>query len=445
MIRSLSPRLLSGLFVLTVLGCTCLGANSSKKAPTPEEYKQQLRQVDLQKLTEQERVLLAQFTIQGLQSTLQNTQQVLAALLQQAQTFEQRKSALMDSDEGKRVAANDLTLRRFNRLDENPVASVAEIKSNGEAASTLAAILKVSADRPEVGHIPSSATEKKVHDLSFWAEDRLASLKQQQSELNSVLRDAVSDVDISKKPSLRAALEQHRSRWPTFVNDAETKGEAQAAVPAETVLVEASKLAMLQKALARAEEINRKNQAEIAAIKADMDITLLKKQAETDELLAVARVELKKAQEKIRQLEENAKVEIEIANRTEEDKRTAQLEELRQKQLEIKADSPRVRQVLAPFITSGYWQPGSNKPTYNRGPVSRKQLGQRKALEDTPDGLQALLRIGIDKSDKVRPRWPWSMYLGKLSPTQMDELREAQQYLIELGDILVKKGMLTDE
>jgi len=442
MIRSLSPRLLSGLFVLTVLGCTCLGANSSKETPTPEQYKQQLRQVDLEELTEQERVLLAQFTIQGLQSTLQNTQQVLATLLQQAQTFEQRKSALMDSDEGKRVATNDLTLRRFNRLDENPVASVAEIKSNGEAASALAAILKVSADRPEVGHIPSSATEKKVHDLSFWAEDRLASLKQQQSELNSVLRDAVSDVDVSKKPSLRAALEQHRSRWPAFVNDAETKGEAQAAVPAETVLVEASRLAMLQKALARAEEINRKNQADIAAIKADMEVTLLKKQVETDQLLAAARIELTQAQAEIRKLQKNADLDIKIKTTTDDAQRQVKLDDLHRQELIHKAQSPEVKRLLAPFIAHGYWQPGQRHRSPTKGPVSCNQLSHVRALADGRLGLKALLECGTTDDDKDRPRWPFHKNYNNLTASEHEQLLQAQQYLLELGKTMVELGML---
>jgi len=428
--------------VLTVFGCTCLGASSAKKTANTEEYKRQLRKVDLAKLTEQERVLLAQFTIQGLQSTLQNTQQALDTLLQQAQTFEQRKAALMDSDEGKRVAVNDLTLRRFNRLDENPAVSVPEITANVEAASALAAIVQVSADRPEVGHIPSPATETKVHDLSFWAKDRLARLQEQQSELNSILRDAISDVDVSKRPSLKAALEQHRSAWPKFMIEAETTGEALATDEAQKVLVDAKRLAILEKAQARVDEIMRKNQAEIAALKTQMEVELLKRQVEADRLLAAARADLEKAQSEIRELQKNVTVDIQIKEDNEEAKRKEKLEQLRQRQLEIKAESPRVRQVLAPFITPGYWQPGSNKPTYDRQPVSLKQLKSRKALENTSDGLKALLKIGIDDSDKVRPRWGWSMYIARLSPTQMDELREAQQYLIELGEVLVKKGML---
>lgn len=52
------------------------------------------------------------------------------------------------------------------------------------------------------------------------------------------------------------------------------------------------------------------------------------------------------------------------------------------------------------------------------------------------------MQLGRDKKDKERPRWGYPQRINKLSAEQRDELKRAQEYLIDLGEIMVELGML---
>ncbi|HSW00963.1 MAG TPA: hypothetical protein VLI39_12370 [Sedimentisphaerales bacterium] len=398
--------------------------------------------MEQQRLTQEERLLLAEYTTDQLKTRASATKQLLASLLRNAQAFQDQINVLKDSDQGKRIAADGFGLVAYSDLEAHPVASVTEIKAKADAASALANILEVSANDPDAAHIPSTDTQDKINDLHFWAQDRTTRLAAQQSLLNNILQDAPSDIDPSKRPTLRVALESYRSRWHRLLAEFGTLGEALAANEARQTVVEASRLARLEAANARAELIRQEAQAEIEKIRAESQAAILQQEAATKRLLSDAQTKYNDLMAEVESLRKQADANRTAKGITSGIEEQKILDAAKKQQMIALAKSPRVQSLLTPFTTHGYWQPGLSKPTYDKGPVSLSQLG--KALDPSPDGLSALLKIVIDKSDKERPRRRYSMFLSRLSPTQFEELKETQRYLIELGKTMVELGMLAE-
>jgi hypothetical protein len=115
------------------------------------------------------------------------------------------------------------------------------------------------------------------------------------------------------------------------------------------------------------------------------------------------------------------------------------------------AQSSEVRRLLAPFTAPGVWQPGQRTPNLEKTPVSLTALQKFGALQPNDSGLKKLWYCGNAKArygtmrvseDTMRPRWGYGVAFEKLSPNELREIRQAQQYLIDLGDVLVETNML---
>ena len=103
-----------------------------------------------------------------------------------------------------------------------------------------------------------------------------------------------------------------------------------------------------------------------------------------------------------------------------------------------KAAQPEVKTKLAPFVTPGYWSP---RGTYvEKKPLSYTILLNEGALDPSPPGLGKLAGIAMAVDDKVRPRW--HLLGGRLGwfkvPSSLEQVKEAQKMLIELGPVLVE-------
>jgi len=121
-------------------------------------------------------------------------------------------------------------------------------------------------------------------------------------------------------------------------------------------------------------------------------------------------------------------------------------EEARKVELRAKADSSKVKSLLAPFTTPGYLQLNSSA-SYSKQPLSYQALVSSGALSPTQAGLQRLAEIGHNRWDKDRPRWHFGFDNVKgwqKSASEREMVTQAQQLLIELGPVLVEKGLLQE-
>lgn len=114
--------------------------------------------------------------------------------------------------------------------------------------------------------------------------------------------------------------------------------------------------------------------------------------------------------------------------------------------------SPEMLELLAPFISKGFWQPGMKAVSGGRAsdwkPISFGLLQQHGALQKSNDGLQTLLFCGTSfhhfaPYDRNRPRWNWPNKLPRLSPGQRERLERARAFLNEHGALLVEIGLLS--
>ena len=131
---------------------------------------------------------------------------------------------------------------------------------------------------------------------------------------------------------------------------------------------------------------------------------------------------------------EDVKVKIRVAD---------QQEEARKIELRRKAQDPHIQGLLAPFTTPGYRQYRSTSP--ERQPFSYTQLQSCGALMPTMTGLHRLAELGIADLYRERPRWKvrgglqaWSKF-----PESIEQIKEAQEALLELGPVLVELNMLS--
>jgi len=120
-----------------------------------------------------------------------------------------------------------------------------------------------------------------------------------------------------------------------------------------------------------------------------------------------------------------------------------QQEEARKIELRRKAQDPHIQGLLAPFTTPGYRQYRSTSP--ERQPFSYTQLQSCGALAPTMTGLHRLAELGIADLYRERPRWKvrgglqaWSKF-----PESIEQIKEAQEALIELGPVLVELNLLS--
>ena len=117
-------------------------------------------------------------------------------------------------------------------------------------------------------------------------------------------------------------------------------------------------------------------------------------------------------------------------------------EDARKVELRKKASDPSVQAKLAPFIQKGYWQIGGYSTEMK--PLSFTTLQSIGALGDSIKGLEALAKIAVSMDDRVRPRWKLAggtVFFQKY-PASIEKLKEAQNLLIELGPVLVEMGKL---
>src|SRR5262249_20718639 len=105
--------------------------------------------------------------------------------------------------------------------------------------------------------------------------------------------------------------------------------------------------------------------------------------------------------------------------------------------------------LLAPFLAKGYWQPG-DKIGRNTDlvPISYSKLTSFGALQPGSNGIKKLLQVATNDIkygifDKERPRWPYTSDMRKIKGEQLEEVKKAQQLLIELGEVMVQEGLLS--
>lgn len=364
-------------------------------------------------------------------------------------SFQSQLEALLTSDDGKRLAQDPIAFMGLVHLQEQPIVSMEQVKVRRRNAETMLEALKQELKRTTVGWLPDDTQRRENDGLFFWAKERLSQLEEQQAWLATTLAKLPKEGNMASAKTLDAVLKEYKSRQMEIWAKARAEGEAAATEESHRMVSESARMADLDRARAEAERLLKEARAEISAMKTQFDIEQKAREADLKKQLLesdmkhrdeIARLErdLKVAQAK----RDAADVQADI------EKNQIHADAEMQKRME-KCRNPEVRNVLAPFLAEGYWQPGDKNGAkgIDKKPISLSRLRSYGALAPDAKGLQKLLECGTNryhygKADLVRPRWSYDPRLNKNTPEAIEEMKKAQAFLNELGDALVELKML---
>lgn len=428
--------------VLAIVGCTSFAGQTGQTPVTSEQLLPGYQQDERTFLTDQDKKLEAQQSRQALLRKAQETHRMLQELAERAASFSHRMNTLLDSDVGKRIARYHVGPLLYVSLSDFPAAPVPEVTAKLDTASALLNRLNAIPNNFDVGFALSEKTQQELQDLHAWAIDRQALLKTAESSLNTLIRDAPADIDLSKSKTLRVAIEEFRSLWPNLAARYKYTAQRLAAQDVNDTLMQGAYQAQIERAMFERDTIIAQMRAEIDRLRQEFQVALLEQQQENERALAQAHERYKNTLAELDRLRQQGKVDREVAAANDKLHQSTQLEAVRKEQLKAMARSQEVQRLLAPFLATGYHQPGQAVPAYEKGPVSLSKLQAMHALRPSTPGLRALLAAGTAVRDKERPRWSFPKTLQQLNSQELDQLKQAQQYLIDLGDIMVELGML---
>ena len=409
-----------------VVGLFCLASSAARGT---QEAGQPAAQADAASLRvdEVQRRVLKEF-----RDETAGAKAALTALQEAAQKFSGELKELLTNDAGRRVARDPLSVMAFIQIREEPAPSAEQVKKKLDVVDAVLAGVDARLKQARVDGLPSSQQRRDVLDAYSWAKARADRIADRRDSLQALIVASPSDIDVSAAITLDAAVSEYKSRFSRLLNEGWQKGEARAAGQAQQVMVDTAERATLEQAIRNAELRLEKLAAENQRLRVEQNAELLRLREEQDKRLA----------------DMDRELEVERAARLKQEAETAVMAKTGEENaakvlMRKKCQDPETKRLLAPFLAHGYAQPGKRGGAYEKGPVSLSATRQFGALEPTVHGLGRLLAIGVDANwDKERPRWGYRNAVENMSGPQRDEIKKAQQLLIELGDTLVELGML---
>ncbi len=372
----------------------------------------------------------------------ENADEFLTSLTDKVDAHNRRVETLLTSDEGKHIASDGATLMTFIRVYEEPVVSASDVRRRKEAASSILRSVRVKQDSLGAGDPPAEDLQDEADELFFWSKERLARLSAQETALDALRPKPREGFDLSRAKTLKKAIDDYRATWYELISNSKIIGDKLAGPEGQKILVDAARIAYLERVEAERKRLQDETKAQIEHMRLEFGLKLKRMRRDQQALVAQAQIEADEARDELRRLKGQADADRYAKNVDAGVKQTDTIAAAERERKISLARSAEVQQLLAPFLADGYWQPGKRQGGFDKGPVSFSAIGAGGALQPTVGGLRKLMQLGRDKKDKERPRWGYPQRINKLSAEQRDELKRAQEYLIELGVVMVELGML---
>lgn len=358
-------------------------------------------------------------------------------------SFQARFEGLMTNDEGKRLAQDPIAFMTYIRYKDDPIVPLGEIASRKKALDSLLGQLKTELKSQNVGFHPPESQKRDTDEQYFWVRERLARVGERNEWIDSALARAPKLADPKTAKPLEAVVRAYEIERQEFWDKARQKGEAAANEESESMVIDKARMAAMESRLKEAEVM-------ISKMKAEREVEFKRITTDTQQKLAEAEIREKNLLAEL----DRAKKLAEATRRVEDAKAEAKSSRMgleADKTLDKqRCEDPEVKRLLAPFLAHGKYQPGMNKEemlTADSKAISLSRLRSYGAMEPTPTGIQKLLEVATSKPlqrpiDTMRVRWGHKPRLRDNSPESVDEMKKAQQLLIELGPTMVELGML---
>ena len=363
-----------------------------------------------------------------------------------------RRQALLESDEGRDIAASSDLVARFLSLEKAYAIEPQNTERTRDRTQQIATKSRASVTSQGVVAAPVPESFAIIETDLTAASRALDPQVAANAALEALVRDARNDGVPPADIALSQAIQQG--------NDARELEKLAAFVDA----YEAGQEGKDDEIRDIAQKAGRDQAAsEIATEKKIQAQVLADLQATQDQKLRAAREEGERRIELLqKQLDERLAVlegDIKVTEASTEAKKTdADLEaerialEAEKEKLRQKARAPEVRVTLGALLEPGLWQPGRKlDASQPPGPISFSALQGYGALERSTSGLKRLASVFISKDDKSRSRLGKWMPGGKVlwvsgvqngRPDAVQKFTAVQDILVELGPILVDLGML---
>ena len=436
---------------LVFLGCLIASSPARAQEKSAEQRRADAVQRELKRLPEDERREQGRRDYQAVVTRAERTAQITDELLAATQAYAKRGETLLRSDEGKKLGADPVSRTAYVDLLDHPTVTVEEVRAKRAALTSTLEVLKTQEEMVAEGHRISDQIQDDVQQNYFWANDAQSRFTAQQNKLDTILAKAPPVVDLGSAIFLDEAIRNHRTRMTQLSAQAQVAGQQIASDSTRQILVDASVLAELKEAQAKALQLIAESQAKADQQKLDSDSRIAELQKTIDTEQARMRVEEADRAAELKRREEEA-----AANRFAKDVdsklgRDSTVSDAEKKLLVKRCQEPRVQQILAPFLAKGYTRPAFGRGGYVYAdrydtaqpvPISMQSLQEVGALSPTGTGCDALFWVAANIDDTMRPRWPAVRYGWREDARTRDLVPEAQKMLIELGPTLVELGLL---
>lgn len=372
----------------------------------------------------------------------------LTQLEQSIEDLDSRMRSLLTDDDGKRLAADGHASMGFVRLFELPLPTVGDVRSRKESTKALLNGLRRELEMDNVGYIPPEDVSNEIIAQFYWAQDRLARIREERGWLEAAIKRAPSNIDLKSARTLKQATDMF------MVNRVDTwligvlQGIEDASDESKEIVRDKARLIEVERALAESERMWRAALAQIEQMKIEDEVRVKRETAAERERLTLATIAYENKLAELRRKEEDAEAQRKADELKAQLERDKTLDDAKKPMLVKRCQDPETRTILAPFLDKGMVRPSGNRgtryyDTIEPVPVSLKDLYACGALDQTPEGLDKLYWATIDPQDTMRTRWRRSQQ-WRTTPALREKLVNAQKLLIELGPTLVELEMLQE-
>lgn len=425
-----------------------LAATSSQAQVAPDDVVDDSRRNTRDRLDKEAQDRRARAAVLRFQDIAKETSSLLVRLDTEAREFSEFVDGLLTNDDGKRLAADPIASMGFLRVFERPIVSNANVQSHKREVDEIIAGLQRILDQPSVGYTPPETAKHDIDAHYFWAQERLAQVKEERNWLEASLRRLPQDLDVKNAPTMKQAINQFMLNRIRLWDEGRLLGVEAAKDDAVKIVSEGARIAELERAKAEAEQLLREERRKIEQMRIDFEVRLKRELAVEKERLAEAEIELQNRLAELDRLKEEAEAERKAKEMKSKLARDQKVEDAEKPLLIKRCQDPETRTILAPFLDKGMVRPSGNRgtryyDTIEPVPVSLKDLYACGALDETPEGLDKLYWATIDPQDTMRTRWRRSQQWRTTSALR-EKLVKAQKLLIELGPTLVELEMLQE-
>ncbi len=409
---------------------------------SPEELAFEQAEADRKKLQEEEQAESRKEQLGRALTLATEVQTKFTELESIATNTHTRLENLLTSDEGKCLATNKLFVVAFLARYDNRPASIETIKTEKRLADDRQARLKAEADRTPPGLPPTVDVIKAMDDSYAWAVSRLQTYGELKSAIDGMLLPCLTSPlpDTTGLSTLRIEIDRFRATQAQEDARAHAEGIVDAQGKRREIIKKSTYEQTLESAHFEAQLELLKTRSAMAQMNAEQEIRQRRQNEEREIALTSARIreadtlaELDRFRKlaEARRRQEDTHAEIQIRQT---DDATAKAQRI------ANAQRPEVCDLLKPFVSGGYWQPGIGVGK-DKTPMSLAALQATGALEDTVKGLDKLMDIGKDGRND-RPHWGYPIW-RKCSEQQREEIKKAQAYLRDFGVELVELKKLS--